>query len=76
MDRLQSGFSAPMRQMPSLRRFSTLSMELQLGMTKGAFSKKVGNEDDERQREVVDLIPGTNAWKRSGLRRARSCILF
>ncbi|KAJ8640018.1 hypothetical protein MRB53_016712 [Persea americana] len=46
--------------------FATLSAEMQLGMAKGAFRKKVGNEDYERQRKVVDLIRGTDAWKRSG----------
>ncbi|XP_010256252.1 PREDICTED: probable arabinosyltransferase ARAD1 [Nelumbo nucifera] len=46
--------------------FATLSAEMQLGMAKGAFRKKVGNEDYERQKEVVDLIRGTDAWKRSG----------
>ncbi|KAG2662953.1 hypothetical protein I3760_16G005200 [Carya illinoinensis] len=46
--------------------FATLSAELQLGTAKGAFNKKVGNEDYERQREVVDLVRKTPAWKRSG----------
>ncbi|XP_042485613.1 subtilisin-like protease SBT3.8 [Macadamia integrifolia] len=39
---------------------------MQLGMAKGAFRKKIGNEDYERQKHVVDLIRGTDAWKRSG----------
>ncbi|KAA8538591.1 hypothetical protein F0562_028215 [Nyssa sinensis] len=46
--------------------FATLSAEMQLGLAKGAFRKKVGNEDYERQREVVDFVKGTEAWKRSG----------
>lgn len=46
--------------------FATLSAEMQLGMAKGAFRKKAGNEDYERQREVVDLVQRTDAWKRSG----------
>jgi hypothetical protein len=46
--------------------FATLSAELQLGTAKGAFRKKVGNEDYERQRQVMDLVRGTPAWKRSG----------
>jgi hypothetical protein len=46
--------------------FATLSAELQLGTAKGAFRKKVGNDDYERQRQVVDLVRGTPAWKRSG----------
>ncbi|KAF8411837.1 hypothetical protein HHK36_004396 [Tetracentron sinense] len=46
--------------------FATLSAEIQLGMAKGVFRKKVGNGDYERQREVVDLIQGTDAWRRSG----------
>lgn len=46
--------------------FATLSAELQLGTAKGAFRKKMGNEDYERQREVVDFVRKTPAWKRSG----------
>ncbi|XP_057978802.1 probable arabinosyltransferase ARAD1 isoform X1 [Malania oleifera] len=46
--------------------FATLSAEMQLGVAKGVFRKKVGNEDYERQREVVDFVKGTEAWKRSG----------
>ncbi|KAJ7973964.1 Exostosin family protein [Quillaja saponaria] len=46
--------------------FSTLSAEMQLGVAKGAFRKKVGNEDYQRQREVVDFLKSTEAWKRSG----------
>ncbi|OVA01068.1 Exostosin-like [Macleaya cordata] len=47
--------------------FATLSAELQLGLEKGLFRKKVsGNEDYQRQKEVVDLIRGSDAWKRSG----------
>ncbi|GMY29570.1 probable arabinosyltransferase ARAD2 [Fagus crenata] len=46
--------------------FATLSAELQLGMAKGAFRKKVGNQDYERQREVLDFVTKTPAWNRSG----------
>uniref|UniRef100_A0A1D1Y8A1 Putative glucuronosyltransferase Os01g0926600 n=2 Tax=Anthurium amnicola TaxID=1678845 RepID=A0A1D1Y8A1_9ARAE len=40
-------------------------MELGWGR-KGGFGKKEGNADYARQREVVDLIRGSDAWKRSG----------
>lgn len=46
--------------------FATLSAELQLGVGKGAFRKKVGNADYERQRQVVDFVKGSEPWKRSG----------
>ncbi|XP_048331932.1 probable arabinosyltransferase ARAD2 [Ziziphus jujuba] len=46
--------------------FATLSAELQLSMAKGAFRKKVGNEDYERQRQVVDLVKSSEAWRRTG----------
>lgn len=46
--------------------FATLSAELQLATAKGAFRKKVGNEDYVRQRQVVDFVKNTEAWKRSG----------
>ncbi|XP_035843172.1 probable arabinosyltransferase ARAD1 [Helianthus annuus] len=46
--------------------FATLSAELQLGTAKGVFRKKVGNEDYARQREVLDFVKGSEAWKRSG----------
>ncbi|GJW60652.1 probable arabinosyltransferase ARAD1 [Tanacetum coccineum] len=46
--------------------FGTISAELQLGVAKGVFRKKVGNEDYARQREVLDFVKGTDAWKRSG----------
>ncbi|EXB57368.1 putative glycosyltransferase [Morus notabilis] len=46
--------------------FATLSAEMQLGKGKGLFRKKVGNEDYERQREVVDFVKNSEAWKRSG----------
>ncbi|XP_078438229.1 exostosin family protein [Wolffia australiana] len=47
--------------------FATLSAELELGWgRKGGFGKKEGNEDYARQREVVDLIVGSDAWNRSG----------
>ncbi|XP_061344143.1 probable arabinosyltransferase ARAD2 [Gastrolobium bilobum] len=46
--------------------FATVSAEMQLGMAKGVFRKKVGNEDYHRQREVMDFLKKTKAWKRSG----------
>ncbi|KAI4352825.1 hypothetical protein L6164_007040 [Bauhinia variegata] len=46
--------------------FSTLSAEMQLGMAKGQFRKKERNEDYQRQREVMDFVKNTDAWKRSG----------
>lgn len=46
--------------------FATLSAEMQLGKAKGLFRKKVGNEDYERQREVVDFVKNSEAWKRFG----------
>lgn len=46
--------------------FATISAELQLGTAKGVFRKKVGNEDYARQREVLDFVKETKAWKRSG----------
>ncbi|XP_059631894.1 probable arabinosyltransferase ARAD1 [Cornus florida] len=46
--------------------FATLSAEMQLGMAKGVFRKKAGNEDYQRQREVVEFVKASEAWKRSG----------
>ncbi|KAJ0692708.1 putative exostosin [Helianthus annuus] len=46
--------------------FAILSAELQLGTAKGVFRKKVGNEDYARQREVLDFVKGSEAWKHSG----------
>ncbi|KAF5730691.1 arabinosyltransferase ARAD1 [Tripterygium wilfordii] len=46
--------------------FATLSAEMQLSREKGVFRKKAGNEDYKRQREVLDLIKNSEAWKRSG----------
>ncbi|CAI8604274.1 unnamed protein product [Vicia faba] len=46
--------------------FATLSAELQLGTAKGVFRKKDGNEDYQRQREVIDFVKKTQAWNRSG----------
>lgn len=46
--------------------FATLSTEMQLGMGRGIFKKKTGNEDYRRQREVLDFVKNTEAWKRSG----------
>jgi hypothetical protein len=46
--------------------FATVSAELQLGVAKGVFRKKVGNDDYQRQREVVDFVKSTAAWQQSG----------
>ncbi|KAJ6833502.1 putative arabinosyltransferase ARAD1 isoform X2 [Iris pallida] len=47
--------------------FATMSAELELGWgRKGGFGKKEGNGDFERQREVVERVVGSEAWKRSG----------
>ncbi|GLU09582.1 hypothetical protein SLE2022_264340 [Rubroshorea leprosula] len=46
--------------------FATLSGEMQLGSGNGAFRKKEGNEDSLRQKEVLDFVRNTDAWKRSG----------
>uniref|UniRef100_A0A7N0UJA7 Exostosin GT47 domain-containing protein n=1 Tax=Kalanchoe fedtschenkoi TaxID=63787 RepID=A0A7N0UJA7_KALFE len=46
--------------------FAALSAEMELGRGKGAFRRKEGNEDYQRQRAVVDLVRGSEAWKRSG----------
>lgn len=47
--------------------FATLSAEMELGWgRKGGFLKKEGNEDYRRQREVVDRIRESEAWRRSG----------
>ncbi|KAK2457815.1 putative arabinosyltransferase ARAD1 [Trifolium repens] len=46
--------------------FATISAELQLAVGKGVFRKKVGNEDYQRQREVIDFVKKTKAWNRSG----------
>lgn len=46
--------------------FATLSAEMQLGRDKGKFRRKEGNEDYARQREAVDLVKGSEAWRRSG----------
>ena len=46
--------------------FATISAEIQLGVGKGVFRKKEGNEDYERQRQVMEFVRGTEAWKRSG----------
>ncbi|KAF5813238.1 putative exostosin [Helianthus annuus] len=37
-----------------------------IGTAKGVFRKKVGNEDYARQREVLDFVKGSEAWKHSG----------
>ncbi|OMO53278.1 Exostosin-like protein [Corchorus olitorius] len=46
--------------------FATLSAEMELGSGSGAFRKKAGNGDYLRQKEVVDFVRNTDAWKRSG----------
>ncbi|CAM8970589.1 unnamed protein product [Rhodiola kirilowii] len=46
--------------------FATLSAEMELGRGKGTFRKKEGNEDYQRQRMVMDLVKGSDPWKRSG----------
>lgn len=47
--------------------FATLSAELQLGLNKGVFRKKVEeNEDYQRQRMVLDYVKKSEAWQRSG----------
>lgn len=46
--------------------FATMSAEMQLGVGNGVFRKKEGNEDYERQRQVVDFVKGSEAWKQSG----------
>lgn len=46
--------------------FATLSAEMQLGRAKGQFRKKDGNEDYQRQKEVIEFLKNTEAWKRSG----------
>lgn len=46
--------------------FGTLSAEMQLSVDRGLFRKKAGNEDYKRQREVVDFVKNSDAWKRSG----------
>ncbi|ERN14384.1 probable arabinosyltransferase ARAD1 [Amborella trichopoda] len=46
--------------------FATLSAEMQLSQAKGKFRGKKENDDYLRQREVMDLVMGSEAWKRSG----------
>lgn len=47
--------------------FATLSAEMELGWgRKLGFRKKEGNEDYRRQREVVDRIRASEAWRKSG----------
>ncbi|XWS15351.1 hypothetical protein CRYUN_Cryun35bG0089100 [Craigia yunnanensis] len=46
--------------------FATLSAEMELGSGSGAFKKKAGNGDFFRQKEVLDFVRNTDAWKRSG----------
>ncbi|XP_021748314.1 probable arabinosyltransferase ARAD1 [Chenopodium quinoa] len=46
--------------------FATLSAEIQLSLDRSVFRKKSGNEDYQRQREVLDLVKNSEAWKLSG----------
>ncbi|CAN1220481.1 Probable arabinosyltransferase ARAD1 [Linum perenne] len=46
--------------------FATLSTEMELARGKGTFRKKEGNEDYQRQKETLDFVMNTDAWKRSG----------
>ncbi|KAK1280655.1 putative glucuronosyltransferase [Acorus gramineus] len=47
--------------------FATLSAEMELASGRGRFGKKgEGNLDYVRQREVVDFVKGSEAWRRSG----------
>ncbi|KAM7266203.1 hypothetical protein ACFE04_004100 [Oxalis oulophora] len=47
--------------------FAALSVEMELGSGRGVFRKKTDdNLDYLRQKEVVDFVKGTEAWKRSG----------
>ncbi|RRT46225.1 hypothetical protein B296_00014193 [Ensete ventricosum] len=47
--------------------FSSLSAQMELGWgRKGRFRKRERNDDYGRQREVVDRIKGSEAWRRSG----------
>ncbi|XP_011038190.1 PREDICTED: probable arabinosyltransferase ARAD1 [Populus euphratica] len=46
--------------------FATLSAEMELAKGKGSFRRKEGNEDYQRQKEVVDFVRNSEVWKRSG----------
>ncbi|KAE8714275.1 hypothetical protein F3Y22_tig00110198pilonHSYRG00106 [Hibiscus syriacus] len=46
--------------------FATLSAEMELGSGSGAFRKKSGNGDYSRQKQVMDFLKNTDAWKRFG----------
>ncbi|KAL5776486.1 hypothetical protein ACOSP7_009412 [Xanthoceras sorbifolium] len=47
--------------------FATLSAEMELAKEKSLFRKKTrDNEDYKRQKEVVDLVKNSRAWKRLG----------
>ncbi|KAG5224694.1 arabinosyltransferase ARAD [Salix suchowensis] len=46
--------------------FATLSAEMELAKGKGSFRRKEGNEDYRRQKQVVDIVRNSDAWKRSG----------
>lgn len=62
--------------------FATLSAELQLGLNKGVFRKKVAeNEDYQRQRMMLDYVKKSQAWQQSGGRDhvfvlTGNCIIF
>lgn len=62
--------------------FATLSAELQLGLNKGVFRKKVEeNEDYQRQRMMLDYVKKSQAWQQSGGRDhvfvlTGNCIIF
>uniref|UniRef100_A0A6N2LSA6 Exostosin GT47 domain-containing protein n=1 Tax=Salix viminalis TaxID=40686 RepID=A0A6N2LSA6_SALVM len=40
--------------------------EMELAKGKGSFRRKQGNEDYRRQKQVVDIVRNSDAWKRSG----------
>lgn len=47
--------------------FATLSAEMELAKGKNTFRKKgQGNEDYQRQKDVIEFVINSQAWKRSG----------
>ncbi|XP_031247186.1 probable arabinosyltransferase ARAD1 [Pistacia vera] len=47
--------------------YATLSAEMELGKERSSFRKKsVENEDYKRQKEVVEIVKKSEAWRRSG----------
>lgn len=47
--------------------FATLSAEMELGKERSSFRKKSEeNEDYKRQKEVVEIVKKSEAWRRSG----------